>query len=126
MATSSDAGIKPFANSAPYNVSKAGVISLVKTLAVECAPLGIRVNAVAPGETDTPMGFKELFGDEGLVEALEQRIPMNRIADPMEIAQVVLFLVSEASSYITGEVILVDGGRMLYNSTSQVLQERLG
>jgi NAD(P)-dependent dehydrogenase (short-subunit alcohol dehydrogenase family) len=121
--TASDVGFKPHKQWSPYSASKAGVISMMKTLAIECAPLGIRVNAVAPGETNTPMGIKALIDDQKLIEKFEDLIPMNRIAEPTEIAQVVLFLVSEASSYITGEVILADGGKMLHDTFFQLFEE---
>ena len=113
--TTSGDGIKPTSDRyASYCASKAGLISLTKTLAIECAPLRIRVNAVAPGETNTAMGGEAMVGgDPRLIEQLERGILLKRIAEPAEIAQVVLFLVSEASSYITGEVILADGGGML-------------
>ncbi len=113
--TTSGDGIKPSSDSyASYCVSKAGLISLTKALAIECAPLRIRVNAVAPGETNTAMGGEAMVGgDPKLIEQLEQGILLKRIAEPEEIAQVVLFLVSEASSFVTGEVILADGGGML-------------
>jgi len=118
VATASDVGIKPIDYCAHYCATKAGVISLTKTMAIECAPLGIRVNAVAPGETNTAMGGEAMVGgDPKLIEQLEQGILLKRIADPMEIAQVVLFLVTEASSYITGEVILADGGGMLHTGS---------
>jgi NAD(P)-dependent dehydrogenase (short-subunit alcohol dehydrogenase family) len=123
VATASDVGLKPHQQFGPYSASKAGVISLAKTLAIECAPLRIRVNAVAPGETNTAMGIKALVGDQKLVEQFEQTILMKRIAEPTEIAQVVLFLVTEASSYITGEVILADGGGMLYDASYQIFEE---
>jgi NAD(P)-dependent dehydrogenase (short-subunit alcohol dehydrogenase family) len=114
VATASDVGIKPTDYYGPYCASKAGVISLTKTLAIECAPLRIRVNAVAPGETNTAMGIKALVGDPKLIEQFEQTVLLKRVAEPEEIAQVVLFLVTEASSYVTGEVILADGGGILY------------
>jgi 3-oxoacyl-[acyl-carrier protein] reductase len=97
-------------------VSKAGVISLTKTLAMECAPLGIRVNAIAPGQVDTPMWAQEAgseadAGDEGgaVFSAL---IPLGRMATADEVAQCVSFLVSDAARYLTGEVLNVDGGMM--------------
>ena len=116
--TTSGDGIKPSSDSyASYCVSKAGLISLTKALAIECAPLRIRVNAVAPGETNTGMGIRALVKDQKLIEQFEQTVLMKRIAEPEEIAKVVLFLVTEASSYITGEVILADGGGMLYSGS---------
>ncbi|MBW2368368.1 MAG: SDR family oxidoreductase [Deltaproteobacteria bacterium] len=115
--TSSDMGIKPFMGCAAYAAAKAGLISLSKILALECAQSGIRVNAIAPGETDTAMGLKAIAEDPEVVKACERWIPLKRMADPIEIAHVALFLVSKASSYITGETILSDGGRMLHDAS---------
>ncbi len=118
VATASDVGLKPHQQFGPYSASKAGVISLAKTLAIECVPLRIRVNAVAPGETNTAMGgIPAMGGDQKLIEQYEQAILLKRFAEPEEIAQVVLFLVTEASSYITGEVILADGGGILHTGS---------
>jgi NAD(P)-dependent dehydrogenase (short-subunit alcohol dehydrogenase family) len=118
VTVSSDEGIKPHVKFAPYNAAKAGAISLTKTLAIECAPLKIRVNSIAPGEVNTAMGGTGWMGDDQeLIEASEQSILLKRIGEPEEIAQVALFLVTEASSYITGEVILADGGGMLHTSS---------
>jgi NAD(P)-dependent dehydrogenase (short-subunit alcohol dehydrogenase family) len=111
--TASVAGIRPAPFISAYNVSKAGAIALIKTLAMECAPLNIRVNAVAPGEVDTPMAIAAVAGPlAGMAHVAESIIPMKRIAQPEEIAQAVLYLASDASSYVTGEVLVVDGGMM--------------
>jgi NAD(P)-dependent dehydrogenase (short-subunit alcohol dehydrogenase family) len=124
VATSSDAGIANAPFTCGYNASKAGVISLVKTLAAECAPYGIRVNAVSPGEVDTPMGLKALFPDNPeIVDIYKKIIPMNRIGTPEEMAQAVLFLVSEAASYVTGIVLPVDGGILLRNEAIWLMGE---
>jgi len=118
VTTTSAEGIKPCDVSGHYCASKAGLISLTKTMAIECAPLGIRVNSVAAGETNTGMGASEdEVADQELVERLVQLTLLKRSAEPEEIARVVLFLVTEASSYITGEVILADGGGMLYSGS---------
>jgi NAD(P)-dependent dehydrogenase (short-subunit alcohol dehydrogenase family) len=121
--TSSDMGIKPFKGCAAYAASKAGLISLTKTLALECADLGIRVNAISPGETDTGMGLKVLAGNPEVVAECERWIPLKRMAEPMEIAHVALFLASKAASYVTGEVILADGGRILHDASLAKLSE---
>jgi NAD(P)-dependent dehydrogenase (short-subunit alcohol dehydrogenase family) len=124
VATTSDAGIANAPFTSGYNASKAGVISLVKTLATECAPMGIRVNAVSPGEVDTPMGLKALFPDNPeIIEIYKKIIPLNRIGTPDEIAQAVLFLVSEAASYVTGIVLPVDGGILLRNEAIWLMDE---
>ena len=92
---------------ANYAASKAGVIGLTKTLALEWARFGITVNCVAPGATHTRMttGIPEK-----LMEGLLAKIPLRRLARPEEIAEAHLFLASEAAAYITGQVLFVDGG----------------
>ncbi len=92
---------------ANYSASKAGVIGLTRTLALEWARFGIKVNCVAPGATRTQMtaGIPDKIRD-----ALLEKIPLRRMAEPEEIAAVHLFLVSNEASYITGQVLFVDGG----------------
>jgi NAD(P)-dependent dehydrogenase (short-subunit alcohol dehydrogenase family) len=96
-----------------YNVSKAGVIHLTRSLAVEWAPYGIRVNAIAPGYMNTPMAapffVKEEFGGEWF-----EMTPMKRPGEPEELCGAALLLASDAGSFITGETISVDGGFTLY------------
>jgi 3-oxoacyl-[acyl-carrier protein] reductase len=92
---------------ANYAASKAGVIGFTKTIAREFAARGINVNAIAPGYIQTPMTDAI---PEKANEALKQMIPMERLGRPEDVAQAVLFLVSENSSYITGQVINVNGG----------------
>jgi len=100
-------GIMGNAGQANYAASKAGIIGLTKSCAKEFASRGINVNAVAPGFIKTPM--TEKLSDEQR-EAMLKAIPLKRFGEPQDVANVVLFLVSEASSYVTGEVIKVDGG----------------
>jgi NAD(P)-dependent dehydrogenase (short-subunit alcohol dehydrogenase family) len=92
---------------ANYSASKAGVIGLTKTLALEFARAKINVNCVAPGATKTPM--TEGIPPE-IAEKLVKKIPLRRFAEPAEIAKVHLFLASQDSDYITGQVLFVDGG----------------
>jgi NAD(P)-dependent dehydrogenase (short-subunit alcohol dehydrogenase family) len=96
---------------AAYGASKAAVVSLTKTLALELAPYRIRVNAIAPGYIDTP-GTAQWKTPE-IEEQRKKIIPLSRTGRPEDIATVALFLASEASAYMTGETILVDGGLLL-------------
>ena len=95
------------AGQANYSASKAGVIGLTKTIAREFAQRGINVNAVAPGYIQTPM--TETLPDK-VKEELRRMIPLERLGLPEDVAEAVLFLVSETSSYITGQVLNVNGG----------------
>ena len=95
------------AGQANYSASKAGVIGFTKTIAREFALRGINVNAIAPGYIETPM--TEAL-PEKVKEELKRMIPMERLGRPEDVAEGVLFLVSEASSYITGQVLNVNGG----------------
>ncbi|MGV8910019.1 MAG: SDR family oxidoreductase [Propionicimonas sp.] len=93
---------------AQYNSSKAAVVHLTKSLAAEWAPLGIRVNAVSPGYTLTPMNRRPEVSE--LVAEFADTTPLGRLAEPEEIAGPVLFLLGSAASYVTGVDLLVDGG----------------
>lgn len=107
ISTASMAANVAFANMPAYCASKAGVVMLTKTAAVEYAKDGIRINAILPGVIGTGM-TKVLPPD--LISGIEAATPQNRIADPSEIATVALFLATDESSFITGETITVDGG----------------
>jgi NAD(P)-dependent dehydrogenase (short-subunit alcohol dehydrogenase family) len=98
--------VHPFAGSA-YSVSKAGLGALTRELAAEFGALGVRVNAIAPGEIATDMLSPE-------TEALIPRIPMGRLGDPEEVASVVYFLCSEESTYLSGTEIFVTGAQHIY------------
>ena len=100
-------GVAGASGEVAYSASKAAVIGLTKALAKELAPSGIRVNCVAPGVTDTEMNA---CYDEDAMEALSERTPLGRIADPREIAEAIFFLASEKASFITGQTLTVDGG----------------
>ena len=96
---------------AHYNASKGGVIMLTKTMALELAHLGIRVNAVCPGYIQTPMSM-EIDPPEFTASFVEQYIPLNRPGKVGEIAPLFLFLASEDSSFITGQIMIADGGQL--------------
>jgi 2-deoxy-D-gluconate 3-dehydrogenase len=95
-----------------YNAAKAAVISLTKSVALEWAATGVRVNAVAPGWIDTPMNQAERDDPEA-ERAILAQVPMGRWGRPEEIANVAVFLASDASSFMTGSVVVADGGQTL-------------
>ena len=95
---------------AGYTASKAGLEGLTRTLAAEFGSDGVRVNAVAPGFIETPM-TEPFLNDEDALERFRRGTALKRLGEPEEVADVVVFLASDRSSYITGETILVDGGR---------------
>ena len=92
-----------------YSITKAAVVNMTKAFARECAPYGIRCNALLPGLTKTKFAGA-LFTNEDIYRHVIETIPMGRHAEPREMAGAVLYLVSDASSYTTGECIVVDGG----------------
>jgi len=110
--TSSILGQVAVPNAAEYIASKHAVIGLMKAAAIECGPLGVRVNAILPGVVDTPL-FRRQFGDPALqpmVEAVRKSHPLGRFAEPKEVAQAVKWLLSDESSFTTGASISIDGG----------------
>lgn len=102
-------GITPGPMMGIYSVTKAAVINMTKAFAKECGNLGIRVNAVAPGVTDTKFA-SALVHNEQVLNQFLPNIPLGRVAEPEEIAPVLLFLASPAASYVSGAVYVVDGG----------------
>src|SRR5258708_750355 len=103
--------------------AKAGVLSMTQTLAVEWAPHGIRVNAVAPGPIASPGAAKQLWSTPDAVERITQTVPLRRWGAPEEVANAVAFLAAPQSAYITGEVLTVDGGARLNCGTFGFLDE---
>jgi glucose 1-dehydrogenase len=106
-------------NQVPYCVSKGGTDQLTKVMALSLAPYGIRVNAIGPGSIMTDI-LKGVANDKAAQNRLLSRTPLGRIADPDEIASVAAFLASKEASYLTGETIYVDGGRLALNYTVPV------
>jgi len=98
-------GVIPGSLQGIYSITKAAVISMTKTFAKECAQLGIRVNAILPGATDTKFAAT-LVKNPAILEKALEHIPMNRVAEPDEMAGTVLYLVSDASTYTTGACIM--------------------
>lgn len=105
-------GVIPGSLQGIYSITKGSVITMTKSFAKECAQLGIRVNALLPGATDTKFAATLVKNPQILEKALEH-IPMNRVAEPDEMAGTVLYLASDASSYTTGACINVDGGYLI-------------
>lgn len=103
-------------NQVPYSVSKGGINQLTKVMALALAPHGIRVNAIGPGSIMTDM-LKAVNDDPEARNRILSRTPLGRIGDPDEIASVAAFLASDDASYLTGQTIYVDGGRLPLNYT---------
>ena len=103
--------IQPIAELSAYVTAKGGILGLTKTLAVELGPHGITVNALSPGATDTPLN--EVAYTPQVRANYNERIPLGRIASPEEIADPFVFLASDASRYVTGVELVVDGGIVL-------------
>jgi NAD(P)-dependent dehydrogenase (short-subunit alcohol dehydrogenase family) len=103
------AGIDPMPGLGAYSVSKSGLLGLMRALARELGPAGIRVNAIAPGLIETRFS-SALFQDRARYDALMHNVPLGRHGQPEDVAGAVLFLASSASAYITGQVLVIDGG----------------
>jgi NAD(P)-dependent dehydrogenase (short-subunit alcohol dehydrogenase family) len=105
---------------ASYNVSKGGINQLTRVMALGLADKGVRVNAVAPGTIATELAAKAVLTSDEAKAKIMMRTPMKRLGEPTEIADTVAYLASDAASYITGEIVVVDGGRMTLNYTVPV------
>lgn len=125
LCTASVAGLRSGAGGTPYSASKAGVISLVQTAAQQLATSGVRVNAICPGLIETGMTQRafDYAREQGKEEKLGQLNPLRRAGRPEEIAEVALFLASDAASYINGQAIAVDGG---LSSSHPVVRQAFG
>lgn len=106
----STAGIAAFPNGADYCSAKGGVVSATRAAALDYAKLGIRVNSVLPGATRTPMMQGQMDAFDGLEDIMMAANPMGRLAEPDEIAFAVRWLLSDEASFVTGTMLIVDGG----------------
>ena len=110
-------GVLAIPTIASYNVSKGGINQLTRVMALALSSHGIRVNAVAPGTIATDLAVRAVLTSEEAKATILSRTPMGRLGLPSEIADIVAYLASDAASYITGEIVVADGGRMTLNYT---------
>ena len=110
-------GITAIPTIASYNASKGGIDQLTRAMALSLADHGVRVNAVAPGTIATELAQRAVLGSAEAKERIMGRTPLRRLGDPAEVASVVAFLASDGASYMTGEIVYVDGGRLALNYT---------
>ncbi len=111
--TASELGTVGISNGVAYCASKGGVINMTRAVAIDCAPLGIRVNCLCPGPVETPMlreWIEESPDPKALEEAQTKPVLMKRFGTPEEIARIALFLASEDSAFMTGSIVIADGG----------------
>jgi glucose 1-dehydrogenase len=102
-------------NQVPYCVSKGGVAQLTKVMAISLAPQGIRVNAIGPGTIATELARAVVLGSPAAERTLLSRTPLGRLGEPDEVAKVATFLASDDASYLTGQTVFPDGGRLALN-----------
>jgi NAD(P)-dependent dehydrogenase (short-subunit alcohol dehydrogenase family) len=113
-------GLMAIATIASYNASKGGINQLTRAMSLALIDHGVRVNAVAPGTIATDLARDAVLTSEAARQRILGRTPMKRLGEPEEIADVVGFLLSDASSYVTGEIVYADGGRLALNYTVAV------
>ena len=106
------AGVRPQFQSLLYSMTKAALIMLTQSYALELGPQGVRVNAIAPGLVETTLS-EYYWKDESRFQPLMERQPLKHLGQPLEIAAIALLLASDDASYLTGQTIIVDGGRLL-------------
>lgn len=121
-------GLRPTRGEGPYSAAKAALIALTQSAALELAP-SVRVNCISPGFVRTPLN-EILAGDDELRAGIEAGTPLGRVGDPGEVADMVAVLLSDASSYLTGQNVVLDGGSMLASAQMDAaltaLMERFG
>jgi NAD(P)-dependent dehydrogenase (short-subunit alcohol dehydrogenase family) len=110
-------GLMAIASIASYNASKGGINQLTRAMALALVDRGIRVNAVAPGTIATELARSAVLTSDDARQRILGRTPMKRLGEPEEVADVVAYLLSDAASYVTGEIVYVDGGRLALNYT---------
>jgi NAD(P)-dependent dehydrogenase (short-subunit alcohol dehydrogenase family) len=126
VSVSSVSGMASAPFHAPYGAAKAGLMSLTRSLAIELAPAGVRVNNVAPGAVATPRVAERLNGiQESTAARQRSRAPLGRMGEPDEIAKVVVFLSSDLASYVSGQTIVVDGAATAQFAMGQIRADQI-